>query len=432
MHNNDIVADIGEMNFTSFPSLRYLHMTSNELYGTVRWTNVPSDMYYFMIGGNTGITSIDNSTDEIYHAKEVLTNLAYLHITGIPFDFNFLDLFNRIPFNEDEFRYLALNSATFNGPDVMVCIDAFRFFFMLSFCCADYSDLPCDSRLGHVCYPLCLFSFFFVISCCACVVFVLILLFLWFVTVSFIIYLLITFQYNQKWEYIERRFENCTGQTNLEMHLYGMDWYGEINLAYFPVGTRILNLGLNQFYGDLTNINISHITSMAYLYIYNNYDLTGTVDWSQFAPLVNLYYCQIYGNSGLTGTIDLSYFADSMYYLYLHNNDFYGNIENFGQMEDLYYFYVSGNVLNGTINWQEFQYLPDLSRFYFYDNNFVGDIDLSYMDFQGSNLQYLYGYDNEFDGALTLGPITDSTYIVYLYDNPFITGKYCFCWRFFI
>lgn len=223
-----------------------------------------------------------------------------------------------------------------------------------------------------------------------------------------------------RWEYVYRRFENCT-ESSLEIYLHGMGWYGEIDLSYFPVTTRVLNIGLNDFYGDMSNISISHMTSLTYFYSYSNYNLAGSVDWEQFRPLTQLYYFYLNDMNSLTGTIDFSVFPDTMYYLFVYNNDFNGDVTNFGQMTALNRFYIHGNSLDGTIEWSEFELLDSLVYFYFYDNYLTGDVDLSYID-DNAALIYCWGYDNEFDGTITLGPIESSVQQIYLYDNPNFIG----------
>ena len=51
-----------------------------------------------------------------------------------------------------------------------------------------------------------------------------------------------------------------------------------------------------------------------------------------------------------------------------------------------------------------------------------GNIDLSFIEFDESNLNLLYGNDNSFDSTINLGAITSTTQSVYFHNNPFITG----------
>ena len=123
----------------------------------------------------------------------------------------------------------------------------------------------------------------------------------------------------------------------------------------------------------------------------------------------------------MIGTIDFSVFADTTNRLYLHNNDFYGNVTDFGQMTAVDLFYIHGNRLDGTVDWSQFELLDSMTRFYFYDNFLTGDVDLSYID-NDAALVYFYGYDNEFDGTINLGAIEETLQFVYLYDNPGFIG----------
>ena len=132
----------------------------------------------------------------------------------------------------------------------------------------------------------------------------------------------------------------------------------------------------------------------------------------------------IYRNNELEGKIDFSMLPNTLTNLRLHNNEFHGNITDFGHLRNLYYWYMFGNNLNGTVDWSQFARLTRVADIRFQDNDLTGDIDLSYVPFENlqSTLYYFYGLNNLFDGTISLGNMTSSVRNIFFNTNPDITG----------
>ena len=92
-----------------------------------------------------------------------------------------------------------------------------------------------------------------------------------------------------KWEYVENKFENITHSGTVSIYMTGMNWDGKLNLSKFPRNCRLLQLGNNNLYGELTNesIGIGHMTDLQHLQLNDN-NFSGTVDWDMFATMTQL------------------------------------------------------------------------------------------------------------------------------------------------
>ena len=136
-----------------------------------------------------------------------------------------------------------------------------------------------------------------------------------------------------------------------------------------------------------------------------------------------MFYFINYRDNELEGTIDFSMLPSSITNLRLHNNNFQGNISNFGHLRNLYYWYMYSNNLNGTVDWSQFAQLTSMYSIQFQGNDINGDIDLSYVPFK--NLEYLLYFawqNNRFDGRINLGNMTSSFTRVDFSSNPDIKG----------
>ena len=128
----------------------------------------------------------------------------------------------------------------------------------------------------------------------------------------------------------------------------------------------------------------------------------------------------IYRSNQLEGTIDFSVLPSTLTDLRLYQNNFHGNINNFGHLRNLYNWWVDDNNLNGTVDWSQFRKLTNMYDIRFQNNDLTGDIDLSYVPFE--NLQGTLGsftwQNNLFDGTINLGNMTSSVHEVSFEDNP--------------
>ena len=167
-----------------------------------------------------------------------------------------------------------------------------------------------------------------------------------------------------------------------------------------------LYLNNNSLSGE---INASYLPTTLYYMHLNGNSLSGTIpDLSSLANLYTLYL----NNNKLSGEINASYLPTTLYHLILNGNSLSGTIPDLSSFSNLWFLYLNNNSLSGTITASDFP--TSLKRLYLSSNSLSGTIpDLSHF----SQLYDLYLNNNSLSGTITASDFPTSLKRLYLNDN---------------